>query len=689
MKTLQRTPAFPLACLVLLGSFTALLSPIEAAVREFAVMEISGEAVGAGTLKFELWPEAAPKTVANFRYLAESGFYDNTAFHRLSGASAGLRVLQGGDPLTRFTDFVNYYGMGNPGYRIPDERPTGSDYSHVRGVLSMANSGSPHSAGSQFFVMLNPFSGLDGGFASFGRTTDASDDFLSTLSNATTVSPPEGKYPPEQDPESFAKPETRITIDRVRIQREFTETDRPSIAPATYAGKLEAPVLRASLGQDPLDWLLKYRLIPIGNSPRPIAWSILRHAGAYSITVTRSGAVSGKFNYYGRTVKFRRQLFLQSDNTYGYSGILDPEVDAPIQAEIRLQPSGSDGPGILSLRLFSPPVQDQAAELLASGASTPPPIITLPPSGRRFTWILERPEAWYLSNSGESQTVPASYHPDNLGDTQTPKYWINGYGYVTATILKSSASFTGAGFLPDGRPFSFSRQISGEGCRSVVNLSVNEMHKAFFDNIGNPKKPVPADHWKIKAVSLGYLGIISSHNLYGAEYVSAELEIPTESFPLTTATKTWFFSFNSPIAGLGSPMYTGASGAAFQPWESPEKGRPILLFPDFTGTLKTLEKAYAFRITPNLRGASFPGKRDLKIRIDPALGVFSGETWISAGDFPSEYGVAQSLGSRPVYCRIRGAFANIQSNVGYGQLATPAGTFPIEITAGDPLPSPE
>jgi len=114
-----------------------------------------------GEIRVELLAHKAPKTVENFITLAESGFYDGTTFHRVIPGF----MIQGGDPNTRDRDPRND-GMGGPGYTIPDEF---NDESHRRGVVSMANTGHPHTGGSQFFILVGDATHLDGHHTAFGR----------------------------------------------------------------------------------------------------------------------------------------------------------------------------------------------------------------------------------------------------------------------------------------------------------------------------------------------------------------------------------------------------------------------------------------------------------------------------------------------------------------------------------------
>lgn len=114
-----------------------------------------------GVIKAELYPDKAPNTVNNFISLVKSGFYDGLIFHRVI---AGF-MIQGGDPAG--------VGTGGPGYTIKGEFALNgfkqNDLKHSRGVLSMARAMMPNSAGSQFFIMHQNSSHLDGQYAAFGK----------------------------------------------------------------------------------------------------------------------------------------------------------------------------------------------------------------------------------------------------------------------------------------------------------------------------------------------------------------------------------------------------------------------------------------------------------------------------------------------------------------------------------------
>ena len=120
-----------------------------------------------GTISFELYPDAAPKTVENFVKLAESGFYNGTKFHRVIKDF----MIQGGDPNSKDDDWSDD-GTGGPGYQFKDEI---NQHRVARGALAMANSG-PHTNGSQFFIVtVDAAPWLDGKHTVLGRVVGGMD----------------------------------------------------------------------------------------------------------------------------------------------------------------------------------------------------------------------------------------------------------------------------------------------------------------------------------------------------------------------------------------------------------------------------------------------------------------------------------------------------------------------------------
>jgi peptidyl-prolyl cis-trans isomerase B (cyclophilin B) len=169
-------------------------APMNESKAEVAVMKTSE-----GEMVFQFWPEVAPKTVENFKKLARSGFYDGTAFHRIVKGF----MAQGGDPLTKDPSKESRYGSGDPGYSIKAEF---NDRSHERGVLSMARSNNPDSAGSQFFICLAHVPRLDHQYTTFGKLIKG-DDVLTKIGD-TPVTFANGEN---------SKPTKRIAIESLKI----------------------------------------------------------------------------------------------------------------------------------------------------------------------------------------------------------------------------------------------------------------------------------------------------------------------------------------------------------------------------------------------------------------------------------------------------------------------------------------
>ena len=163
--------------------------------KEVAVIKTSE-----GEMVAEFWSDIAPNTVENFKKLAKQGFYDGTIFHRIVKGF----MIQGGDPLTKDTANEARYGTGDPGYKIKAEF---NKKSHERGVLSMARSQDPDSAGSQFFVCLGNAKFLDGQYTAFGKLIKG-DDVLGKIGDTEVVASASGEK---------SKPTKRITVESIKI----------------------------------------------------------------------------------------------------------------------------------------------------------------------------------------------------------------------------------------------------------------------------------------------------------------------------------------------------------------------------------------------------------------------------------------------------------------------------------------
>jgi peptidyl-prolyl cis-trans isomerase B (cyclophilin B) len=148
-----------------------------------------------GEMVVEFWPDVAPKTVENFKTLAKKGFYDGTCFHRVIKGF----MIQGGDPLTKDPNAEARWGTGDPGYKIKAEF---NDRHHDRGVLSMARSQDPDSAGSQFFICHGAPHFLDRQYTAFGKLIKG-DDVLEKI--ATTPTHPQDR------------PDKRMGVESIKI----------------------------------------------------------------------------------------------------------------------------------------------------------------------------------------------------------------------------------------------------------------------------------------------------------------------------------------------------------------------------------------------------------------------------------------------------------------------------------------
>jgi len=141
-----------------------------------------------GDIEVEFFPDVAPKHVENFKKLALTGFFDGSLFHRIVPGF----VIQGGDPLTKSAANKGRWGTGGPGWNVKAEF---NKKPHSRGVLSMARSMDPNSAGSQFFIVLKDSSFLDGQYTVFGKVKSGMDvvDKIAALKTDANDAP--------QDPE--------------------------------------------------------------------------------------------------------------------------------------------------------------------------------------------------------------------------------------------------------------------------------------------------------------------------------------------------------------------------------------------------------------------------------------------------------------------------------------------------------
>jgi peptidyl-prolyl cis-trans isomerase B (cyclophilin B) len=165
------------------------------ASNEVAVIKTSE-----GEIVVQFWADAAPNTIENFKKLAREGFYDGTIFHRIVKGF----MIQGGDPNSKDPAKENSYGQGGPSYKIKAEF---NDHSHQRGVISMARSADPDSAGSQFFICLAPVPRLDHQYTTFGKLIKG-DDVLEKIGDTPVTRNSSGEN---------SKPTKRVVIESIKI----------------------------------------------------------------------------------------------------------------------------------------------------------------------------------------------------------------------------------------------------------------------------------------------------------------------------------------------------------------------------------------------------------------------------------------------------------------------------------------
>ncbi len=143
-----------------------------------------------GDVVVKFFSDKAPNHVASFKKLVKEGFYDGTRFHR---CIPGF-MIQGGDPLSKDMDKSDYWGTGGPDFRLKAEF---NDIKHVKGILSMARSSDPDSAGSQFFIMVATASSLDHQYSAFGAVVTGLDVVDKIVATGPTDRYANGKVEPK------------------------------------------------------------------------------------------------------------------------------------------------------------------------------------------------------------------------------------------------------------------------------------------------------------------------------------------------------------------------------------------------------------------------------------------------------------------------------------------------------------
>ena len=385
--------SFPLFALFLVLC-ASLSGTVWASVREFAVLETSK-----GTLELELWPDAAPQTVRNFKYLADSHYYDDTAFHRLV---AGFMV-QGGDPNTRDPSKSASYGTGGPGYAIPDEVSTDPARSHKRGVISMANSG-PNTNGSQFFIVFGDASFLDGSYSSFGKLTDRA-------SNETTLNTLAAEAVVQQDSSTeISKPVNRLVVQSIRIHTVVTDPDTANYKAATYTGLLRGLNRTTTMG-------------------------------SYTISVSSLGAFTGTVQYYGRVSRISGRFTTAENGTEATAiATLDSSTAVPLTLELGLRLASSSGQGINALSVQITDANLAATDRATTTATGSAETLSGTLLADRYTVLMERP----------------------LNGTQAALANLLGYGALGLSVKRATGAVTLVGKFADGTAYTASKVLTNE-----------------------------------------------------------------------------------------------------------------------------------------------------------------------------------------------------------------------------------
>jgi len=387
--------------------------PLHAAVREIATF-----ATSLGNMEFELFSDVSPRAVANFKYLADTKFYDSTAFHR---HIAGFMV-QGGDPLTRGTTTASYnansgaYGTGGPEYTIPNEPTLRQDRSHIRGVLSMAKTGAPDSGGSQFFILFGDAHHLDNVHAPMGAM----------ISGEPVLQAIEAKPKNTND-----LPLSPIVIHSVSIRAEAT-AGTPASRMRFQSGDVGGLLRRTDRNQDV--------------------------CGSYQLTMTSGGAFSAQIQYYGRRNAFTG-VMLQGTPSIpeaDYVGKLDPTAAVPLRIRLHArQTAASTTSIVLRVGGLNPDGSDLTDATFSVAAGEVSLQSTL---ADRYTAAFESP----IVATGSTTTGP------RYSD-------LKGMGYLTVNVRPSTGLALVTGRLQDNSSFTVARPVSNEGGRYLLPLFVHEL----------------------------------------------------------------------------------------------------------------------------------------------------------------------------------------------------------------------
>jgi peptidyl-prolyl cis-trans isomerase B (cyclophilin B) len=255
--------------------------PAAKAVKKATSDEVGILETSKGRMVVEFWEKDAPQTVANFKKLARQGYYDGTGFHRIIKGF----MIQAGDPKSKNPSATDL-GTGGPGYTIKDEF---NSHPHVKGVLSMANTGTPNSAGSQFFVMHGTATSLDGHYTGFGHLI-AGMDVLDKIANSPTG--PNPSMPGEN-----SKPMEWTTLKSVKIMSKGAyqaSTSGAKKAEASKPASTKVSEVKSGMGAGSGMDMKAAEAKPSDATGHPGADTVNKAKEATTTPSTTSGEESGK-----------------------------------------------------------------------------------------------------------------------------------------------------------------------------------------------------------------------------------------------------------------------------------------------------------------------------------------------------------------------------------------------------------
>jgi peptidyl-prolyl cis-trans isomerase B (cyclophilin B) len=542
--------------------FSMLMQPLQGAIREIATISTS-----LGDMEFELFSDVSPRAVANFKYLADTRFYDGTAFHRLIERF----MIQGGDPYTRgttaaaYSPLSAYAGGGGPEYTIPNEPTTREDRAHVRGVLSMAKTEAPDSGGSQFFIMFGSAPWLDNVHAPMGQI----------ISGASVLSAIEPKVTDAKD-----KPQSPILINTIRVRAERTvETpvSRMRFQSGTYAGLLR----KVDRNQDA--------------------------CGSYQLTVTSGGAFSAQIQYYGRRNYFTGALRQSSTATpeASYVGTLDASAAVPLRVRLVARETSASG---ISVALRVGGQKSDGSDLEDSTLSVAACELSMPSSlAERYTAAFESPLVMTgTSSSGEPIIAP-----------RFPE--LTAAGYVVANVRPQTGLVLLSGRLQDNSAFSLARPVSNEGGRLSVAAYYHDL-QAATESKRSTFSSVPLSDWSGGGFTFG----IFRFRLVAALELPPKLSLPQPS-NVSGSYLIWYREPKSsgPLANqivAGFPVTTAV-------WTPPKAGQPMSPFTsDGSPALVSAGSTVgSFRVArSNAAGVFEPAASAPQLRFNPMDGTFQG-----------------------------------------------------------------